>query len=164
MEYLKLGQIVSVVGIKGELKVYPYTDNANRYDELKEIIIDDNIYKIEKVRYKNDNIVVLKLEGINDRNTSETFRGKYIFIDKKEAKTLSEGTYYIFDLIGIDVFDEDDKNLGKVLNVIQNKSQDLYEIQKADGNTFLLPAVEEFIINVDVKNRKMIVRLIEGLI
>ena len=164
MEYLKLGQIVSVVGIKGELKVYPYTDNANRYDELKEIIIDDNIYKIEKVRYKNDNIVVLKLEGINDRNTSETFRGKYIFIDKKEAKTLSEGTYYIFDLIGIDVFDEDDKNLGKVLNVIQNKSQDLYEIQKADGNTFLLPAVEEFIINVDVKNRKMIVRLIEVLI
>ena len=164
MEYLKLGQIVSVVGIKGELKVYPYTDNANRYDELKEIIIDDNIYKIEKVRYKNDNIVVLKLEGINDRNTSETFRGKYIFIDKKEAKTLSEGTYYIFDLIGIDVFDEDDKNLGKVLNVIQNKSQDLYEIQKADGNTLLLPAVEEFIINVDVKNRKMIVRLIEGLI
>lgn len=164
MEYLKIGQIISVVGIKGELKVYPYTDAPNSFENFDEVIIDNINYKIEKVRRKSDNIVILKLLGIDDRNTSETYRQKFIFIDKKDTKPLLEGSYYIHNLVGLEVETIEGKNIGKLIDVIQNKSQDLYEIQLENGETFLLPAVEEFIINIDIEKRKMMVKLIEGLI
>jgi 16S rRNA processing protein RimM len=164
MEYLKIGQIISVVGIKGELKVYPYTDAPNSFENFDEVIIDNTTYKIEKVRRKNDNIVILKLFGIDDRNTSETYRQKLIFIDKNDSKPLLEGSYYIHNLVGLEVETIEGTNIGKLIDVIQNKSQDLYEIQLENGETFLLPAVEEFIINIDLAKRKMIVKLIEGLI
>ena len=163
MEYLKLGQIVTVFGIKGELKVYPYTDSIERFEELKEILIEETLYKVEKVRYQNGNIVILKLDGVNDRNLAETFRGKYILIEKNKAKKLAEGSYYIFDLVGIAVYDESENNIGKLINVIQNEHQDLYEIEMENGKTFLIPAVEEFIIKIDIENKRMIVKLIEGL-
>lgn len=164
MEYLKIGQIISVVGIKGELKVYPYTDAPNSFENFDEVIIDNINYKIEKVRRKSDNIVILKLLGIDDRNTSETYRQKFIFIDKKDTKPLLEGSYYIHNLVGLEVETIEGTKIGKLIDVIQNKSQDLYEIQLENGETFLLPAVEEFIINIDIEKRKMIVKLIEGLI
>ena len=164
MEYLKIGQIISVVGIKGELKVYPYTDAPNSFENFDEVIIDNINYKIEKARRKSDNIVILKLLGIDDRNTSETYRQKFIFIDKKDTKPLLEGSYYIHNLVGLEVETIEGKNIGKLIDVIQNKSQDLYEIQLENGETFLLPAVEEFIINIDIEKRKMMVKLIEGLI
>jgi 16S rRNA processing protein RimM len=164
MEYLKLGQIVSVVGIKGELKVYPYTDYSNNFEDIKEIIIDNMVYKIEKVRRKSDNIVILKLEGIDDRNTSETYRSKYIFIDKKDAKPLEDGAHYIYDLIGLLAETENGEKLGRLINVIQNKSQDIYEFESVSGDTFLIPAVDEFIVKIDTNDKKIILRLIEGLI
>lgn len=164
MEYLKIGQIISVVGIKGELKVYPYTDAPNSFENFDEVIIDNINYKIEKVRRKSDNIVILKLLGIDDRNTSETYRQKFIFIDKKDTKPLLEGSYYIHNLVGLEVETIEGTKIGELIDVIQNKSQDLYEIQLENGETFLLPAVEEFIINIDIEKRKMIVKLIEGLI
>lgn len=164
MEYLKIGQIISVVGIKGELKVYPYTDLPNSFENFDEVIIENVTYKIEKARRKSDNIVILKLFGIDDRNTSETFRQKFIFINKKDIKPLEEGSYYIHNLVGLEVDTIEGKNVGKLVDVIQNKSQDLYEIQMENGETFLLPAIEEFIINIDLENRKMIIKLIEGLI
>jgi 16S rRNA processing protein RimM len=164
MEYLKIGQIISVVGIKGELKVYPYTDAPNSFENFDAVIIDSTTYKIEKVRRKSDNIVILKLFGIDDRNTSETYRQKLIFIDKKDTKPLLEGSYYINNLIGLLVETTEGTYIGELIDVIQNKSQDLYEIQQENGETFLLPAVEEFIINIDINKRTMIVKLIEGLI
>jgi len=164
MEYLKIGQIISVVGIKGELKVYPYTDVPNSFENFNEVIIDNTTYKIEKVRRKSDNIVILKLFGIDDRNTSETYRQKLVFIDKKDTKPLLEGSYYIHNLVGLLVETTEGIYIGELVDVIQNKSQDLYEIRIENGETFLLPAVEEFIINVDIEKRKMVVKLIEGLI
>jgi 16S rRNA processing protein RimM len=164
MEYLKIGQIISVVGIKGELKVYPYTDAPNSFENFDEVIIDNINYKIEKVRRKSDNIVILKLLGIDDRNTSETYRQKFIFIDRKDTKPLLEGSYYIHNLVGLEVETIEGTKIGELIDVIQNKSQDLYEIKLENGETFLLPAVEEFIINIDIEKRKMIVKLIEGLI
>lgn len=164
MEQLKLGQIVSVVGLKGELKVYPFTDYRERFEELKELSIAEKVFRIEKVRYGNNNVVILKIEGIDDRTSAEKLRGSFLMIDKNNARKLPEDTYFIADLIGLTVIKSDGTIVGRLTDVIQNKAQDLYEIETIDKIKFLMPAVEEFVLNIDVKNGIMKVHLIEGLI
>ncbi len=164
MEQLKLGQIVSVVGLKGEMKVYPYTDYRERFEELLEVMIGHATYKIEKVRYGNNNVVILKVAGIDDRTSAEKLRGSFLLIDKASARKLPDDTYYIADLIGLTVNTEDGTFIGKLTDVIQNKSQDLYEIQTGDGIKFLVPAVSEFILAIDIGQGIMKIHLIEGLI
>lgn len=162
MEKIKIGQVVNVVGLKGELKVYHYSDYKERFEELSEIYLDQRQVKIEGVRYMKE-MVILKLEGISDRTEAEKHKGKDIFIDKQDVRVLPEDTYYIFDLIGLSVQDESGAVLGTLCDVIQNSSQDIYEIEKEDGKKFMIPAVEEFILNIDIENRVMTVKLIEGL-
>ncbi|MDF2653602.1 MAG: rimM [Bacillota bacterium] len=162
MEKIKIGQVVNVVGLKGELKVYHYSDYKERFEELSEIYLDQRLVKIEGVRYMKD-MVILKLAGINDRTEAEKHKGKDLLIEKKDVRVLPEDTYYIFDLIGLSVQDERGAALGTLCDVIQNTSQDLYEVEKQDGKKFMIPAVDEFILKIDMENKVMTVRLIEGL-
>lgn len=162
MDKIKIGQVVNVVGLKGELKVYHYSDYKERFEELSEIYMDQRLIKIEGVRYMKD-MVILKLAGINDRTEAEKHKGKDLLIEKKDVRVLPEDTYYIFDLIGLSVQDERGAALGTLCDVIQNTSQDLYEIEKQDGKKFMIPAVDEFILKIDMENKVMTVRLIEGL-
>jgi 16S rRNA processing protein RimM len=162
MEQLKLGQIVNVVGLKGELKVYPYTDYKERFQELQTLQIGNSLLEIEKVRY-NGPLVILKIKGIDDRSSAEKLKGAYIMINKADARILPEDTYYIIDLIGLTVMDEQEKIIGNVTDVIQHPSQDLYEIQLNEGPKFLIPAVEEFILSIDLDKGIMRVHLIDGL-
>ncbi|MCT4606367.1 MAG: ribosome maturation factor RimM [Marinisporobacter sp.] len=165
---LKVGQIVNVQGIRGEVRVYPLTDYKERFEELEWVYMDDNreekIY-IEKVRYKN-NLVLLKLKGINDRNEAERLKNKYLTIDRENARVLPEDTYLIVDLIGLKVFTDEEKFIGTVKNVIQNTGQDLYEIEDAKNPkiTILIPAVGAFIKEISIEKGQMIVTPIEGLI
>ena len=162
MDKIKIGQVVNVVGLKGELKVYHYSDYKERFEELSEIYMDQRLIKIEGVRYMKD-MVILKLAGINDRTEAEKHKGKDLLIEKKDVRVLPEDTYYIFDLIGLSVQDERGAALGTLCDVIQNTSQDLYEIEKQDGKKFMIPAVDEFILKIDMENKVRTVRLIEGL-
>lgn len=162
MEKIKLGKIVSVVGLKGELKVYPLCDYKERFEELDRIWVRDGWREILKVRYQKG-MAILTLSGISDRTTADQFREEFLFIDKKDVRKLPEDTYYIFDLIGLTVVDEEDAVLGKVSDVIQNPSQDLYEVEEPSGNKFLIPAVSEFILSCDLEHGIMKVKLIEGL-
>jgi 16S rRNA processing protein RimM len=164
MEKLKLGQIVSAVGLKGELKVYPFTDYRERFEELESLFVEDQLVQIEKVRYGNNNVVILKIRGVDDRTSAEKLRGRFLLIDRKNARELPEDTYFIGDLIGLTVVDDQDTIIGTLVEVIQNKSQDLYEIRTTKGITFLLPAVEEFVLAIDINARKMKIHVIEGLI
>ena len=163
MDKIKIGQVVNVVGLKGELKVYHYTDYKERFEELTKIYLDNTLYKISNVRYMKD-IVVLKLMGIDDRTEADKQRGKDLYIDIEDRRVLPEDTYYIFDLVGLKVVDENGAAIGTLCDVIQNTAQDLYEIEMENKNKFLIPAVEEFILNIDMNSRTMTVRLIEGLI
>lgn len=163
MEKIKIGQVVNVVGLKGELKVYHYSDYKERFEELSFIYLDQKLVKIEGVRYMKD-MVILKLDGISDRTEAEKHKGKDLLIEKKDMRVLPEDTYYISDLIGVTVQDESGTVLGTLCDVIQYTSQDLYEIKKEDGNKFMIPAVEEFILKIDMEHRVMTVRLIEGLL
>jgi len=162
MEKINIGKIVNAVGLKGEVKIYNYSNSKERYEDLSSIYVENKRHEIEKVRYNRD-VVILKLSEIDDRNAAELVKGKDIFIDESDLAELSEGEYYVRDMIGITVVESDDTVLGTLKDVIQNKAQDLYEIETPDGRTILIPAVEEFILNIDIENKIMTVKLIEGL-
>jgi len=162
MEKIKVGQVVNVVGLRGELKVYHYSDYKERFEELTKIYLENTLYKISGVRYMKE-IVILKLEGIDDRTEAEKHRGEDIYFDKEDVRILPEDTYYISDLIGLSVINESGSILGTLSDVIQNRAQDLYEVEKENKSKFLIPAVEEFILKIDMNSRTMTVRLIEGL-
>ncbi|MBR7148854.1 MAG: 16S rRNA processing protein RimM [Firmicutes bacterium] len=163
MEKIKLGQIVTAVGIKGEVKVYPYTDIPERFEEIDSLMIESKNAKINGVRYMK-NMVILRLEGVDDRNAAEALRGKNLYIDRKDMWEMPEDTYLVKDLLGMTVMDPEGNRIGKLVDVIQNSAQDLYEIEREDGKKFLLPAVGEFVQTVNLNKRIMIVRLIEGLV
>ncbi|MBQ2846383.1 MAG: 16S rRNA processing protein RimM, partial [Firmicutes bacterium] len=95
---------------------------------------------------------------------AEALKGKYLYIDRENARELGEDEYFVPDLIGLQVKDEAGENIGELCDVIQNSAQDVYEIKMPDGKTFMIPAVGEFILKVDMDNREMVVRLIEGMI
>lgn len=168
VDLLKVGQIVNVQGIHGELRVYPLTDYKERFEELEWVYMNQNKeekFYIENVKYKN-NLVLLKLKGINDRNKAESYREKYLTIDKENARELPEDTYFIVDLIGLKVYSTDDVFIGTIKDVIQSTGQDLYEIIDAKNSkkTILIPVVGDFIKEVSIEKGIVIVKLIEGLI
>lgn len=162
MEKIKIGQVVNVVGLKGELKVYHYSDYKERFEELTEIYLENIRYQISGVRYMKE-MVILKLSGIDDRTEAEKHKGESVFIDKVDVRALPEDTYYIFDMIGLTVIDENGTVIGTLSDVIQNSMQDLYEVEKENKSKFLIPAVEEFVLQIDMHSRTMTVKLIEGL-
>ena len=163
---LEIGQIVNSYGIKGFLKVVPYTDDVNRYSKLKTIYIEKNKklqkMEIEEVRYHNK-LVLVKLKGIDDINDTLQFKNCYIKIDRKDAVELPEDSYFIVDLIGLEVFTEEGKLLGSLIDVFPTGSNDVYVVKNEIGKQILLPAIGEVIKDVDVQNKKMIVHLLEGM-
>ncbi|MFT9496451.1 ribosome maturation factor RimM [Anaerosolibacter sp.] len=165
---LKVGQIVNTQGIKGEVRVYPLTDYKERFEELEWVYMDTDTekkYFIEKVKYKS-NLVILKFKGIDDINVAERFRDKYLTISKDNARALEEDTYLITDLIGLKVYTVEGEFIGTVKDVIQAAGNDVYEISSVNtaGKSILIPAVGEFIKNVNLENDTMTVKVIEGLI
>ncbi|MDD2217506.1 MAG: ribosome maturation factor RimM [Eubacteriales bacterium] len=162
MKKIKIGKIVNAVGLKGEVKVYSYSE-PSRYKELTDIYVEEKIHRIENVRYQK-NIVILKLSGIDDRTGAENAKEKYIYIIEDDLPELPEDTYYIKDLIGMSVVDETGESLGKVKDIIQNAAQDLYEIERANGKLLLIPGVKEFIIDIDLNIKEIKVKLPEGLL
>lgn len=164
--YLELGQIVNVKGLKGEIKVNPFTENINRFETLNKILIklknEIKEYEIEKVSY-HKNQVILKLKGIDSIEAAETLRNYYILINRKDLEPLEEGKYYIADLIGLDVYTEEGKALGKVDDIYNTGSNDIYVVKDELGKQKLLPGIPEVIKKVDLENSKIIVNLIEGL-
>jgi len=163
MDYFKLGQITAPVGIKGEMRVYPYTDDITRFSAVKTLIVEGEkeARSIEKLR-SDKNLLVIKLSGIDDRNTSESYRGKNLLVSKEDF-SLSEDVYFAEDIIGIKVIDEDEHNVGIVKNILNKPGQDIYEIEKPDGKSFMLPAVKEFVLEINPEKGCMKVHLIEGI-
>lgn len=165
-QLLELGQIVNTYGIKGFLKVVPYTDDVTRFEKLDEIYIevrnDLQEHKIEEVKYAK-NLVLLKLKGIDDISQAEKFKNCYIKIDRKDAVELPEDTYFIVDLIGVEVYTDEGNNLGNIVDVFKTGANDVYVVKDELGKQTLLPAIGDVIKSVDIQNKKMIVHIIAGL-
>lgn len=165
-DYFVIGKIVNTQGIKGEIKVIPTTDDPLRFEELKEIIIDvkGNLknLKVKNVRY-NKQFVILKLDSIDTMNDAEKLKGYEIKIDSKDALPLEKDEYYIRDLYGIDVITNEGEKLGKIEDIIFTGANDVYVVKEDNKKDLLIPAIKQCILQVDIENKIMTVKLLEGL-
>ncbi len=165
-KFLQIGKIAGAHGIKGELKVIPLTDDPKRYKKLKNVYINENDrmveYRVENVRITN-NTVLVKLSGIDDRDRALDYKNLFILIDRKDAVTLPEDTYFICDIIGCSVYD-DGRFLGEVTEVLETGSNDVYVVRGENNQEILIPALKSVIVDVDIENKKIAAKLPEGLI
>ena len=168
MEKIKIGTVVHAVALRGEVKVYHFSDYKERFEELEEVIVErkgkGKTYKIEKVRYQKD-MAILKLKGVDDRNAAEALKEYDIFITEEDLRELPEDTFYVRDLIGCKVFNaETGAEIGTMKDVLQNSAQDIYIIQTAGGKEAMIPAVGDFVDEVNIEEKYVKVKLIPGLI
>lgn len=167
MEKIKIGKIVNAVALRGEVKVYSYSDRKERYEALKEILVEQKgftPYEIQNVRYQK-NIVILKLRGVDDRNAAEALKERDIYITEADLPELPDDTFYVRDLIGCEVRDEKNGSvIGKIQDVLQGAAQDVYVITLLSGKETMIPAVAEFVKKVDMAQRIVTVALIPGFI
>ena len=166
-EYFEIGQIVNTFGVKGFVKVKPFTDDLERFEELESILVIKNKdmieMKIEEVKYQK-NMVLAKFKGIDTVENAEKLRNSYVKIDRKDAIKLEEGQYFIADLLGLDVFLDTGEKLGILDDIFNNGSTDIYVVKNELGKQFLLPYIDEVIKNIDLENEKITVHIIDGLI
>ena len=166
-EYFEIGQIVNTSGLKGILKIKPFTDDIKKFSNLKTIYIKTKSglteFKIEQVRYVK-NMVMLKLAGIDTVEEAEKYRNLYIKILRDQEEELEEGSYYVVDILGCKVNTDTNQELGKVVDVFQTGSNDVYVVKDEQGKQTLLPAIKQVIKNVDIKNKIITVHLLEGLV
>ena len=166
-EYLEVGQIVNTNGLKGLLKINPFTDDITRFERLKTILVDHKKelleFEIESVRYQKKQ-VLLKLKGIDTIEEAEKYREDYLKINRNKEEKLPENTYYIVDLIGLDIYTEGGELLGKLDDVFSTGSNDVYVVKNGEGKQILLPAISDVIKNIDLEQKKIVVNLIEGLL
>lgn len=166
-ERLKVGIISATHGIHGEVKVFPTTDDANRFRQLKEVILDtgrgDLILEIESVKFFKK-FVILKFKGFDDINEIEKYRGKELYVPRSQAVKCKKDEYFIADLLGMKVLLEDDTELGVLRDVIETGANDVYQVQMTDGREVLIPAIRQCILKVDVEAGFMQVHLLDGLL
>ncbi len=163
MEKIKIGKIVNAVGLKGEVKVYNYSDSIDIYETTEAMYVEDRLTAIENVRPQK-NMVILKLAGTDDRNAAEALKGKELYITEDDLPELPEGQFYIRDLIGMSVTEEDGTVLGHVSDVLQNTAQNIFEVERENGKKLLIPKVDQFVLNIDAEKRNITVRLLEGML
>ena len=164
---LEVGQIVNTFGIKGEVKVMPFTDDITRFDDLEKVYVktkkEEKLYKIQNVRY-HKNMVLIKFENIETPEQAELLRNAFLEIDRENAIPLEEGTYYIADLIGMEVYSDDGNKLGIVEDIYNTGANDIYVVKNDLGKQILLPGTKEVIKEVNLDTEKITVHLIPGLI
>ncbi len=165
-EYFEIGQIVNHFGIKGMVKVNPFTEDISKFKSLNSIFLEkeNNLIKIEieEVKYSK-NQVLLKIKGINTIEEAEKYRGCYLKIARKDAKKLPKDTYFIADLIGLKVYTDEGILLGNVDDIYNSGANDIYVVKDEKGKQILLPAIKEVIKQVDLEQEKIIVHLLKGL-
>lgn len=163
---LEIGQIVNTFGIKGFVKVNPFVDDISRFDELKKVYIKkQKVLKeleVQEVKY-HKNMVLLKFKDIDTVEEAENLRNSYLEVDRENAIDLEEGTYFIADLLGLEVITDEGKTLGKLEDIFNTGSNDIYVVKDELGKQILLPAISEVIKEIDIEGKKILVHLLEGL-
>lgn len=166
-QYFEIGQIVNHFGIKGMVKVNPFTDDISQFEEMETILVDKKgsllEIQIEEVKYSK-NQVLLKLKGIDTVEDAEKYRNCYLKLPREKARKLPKNTYFIADLIGLEVYTEEGNLLGKVDDIYNTGASDIYVIKDTLGKQILLPAIKEVIKQIDLEQEKIVVHLLEGLV
>ena len=166
-ERLQVGVISFTHGVRGEVKVFPTTDDVKRFKKLKEVILvtdkTEKVLKITSVKFFKQ-FAIVKFEGIDTLNDVEVYKGASLFVDRKNAVKLQKDEYFIADLIDLEVVDEQENKLGTLVDVMQTGANDVYIVKNDDGKELLFPAIKECILDIDFKAKKMTVHVMDGLL
>lgn len=166
-ERLQVGVISSTHGVRGEVKVFPTTDDMTRFKKLKEVILvtekTEKVLKITSVKFFKQ-FAILKFDGIDTLNDVEVYKGASLFVDRKNAVKLEKDEYFIADLIDLTVNDENGKELGTLIDVMKTGANDVYIVKNEEGRELLFPAIKECILNIDFKKKTMTVHVMDGLL
>ena len=166
-DLLQVGAITSTHGVRGEVKVFPTTDDVKRFSKLKEVEMETptgtTTLHIKGVKYFKQ-FAILKFEEYDSLNDVESIKGRKLFVTRKNAVKLQKDEYFIADLIGMKVVDPDMQAEGELTDVLQTGANDVYDITLSDGRNFLLPAIADCIKKVDMKERVITIHILEGLL
>lgn len=165
-QLLQVGAITSTHGVRGEVKVFPTTDDPARFKKLKKVILNDGRQQLEmeiaSVKFFK-NMVILKFKGIDDINDVEKYRKATLWVTREDAVPLEEDEYYIADLIGMNVVSDEGEQLGRITDVLQTGANDVYVISRPDTPDLLVPAIRDCIKTVDLEEGRMVIHLLPGL-
>lgn len=166
-QYLEVGKIANTHGIKGEVKVIPLTDDPERFTKLRWVYLERNNelerLDIEGVKFLKG-MVLLKFKQINDMNAAELVKGMVLKVDRKNAVKLPKDSFFICDLLGCEVLEEDGNRLGTLREVLKTGSNDVYVVEQEGRKDILIPALKSVVKEVDLEQRKLVVVLPEGLV
>ena len=166
-EFVIIGKIVSTQGNKGEVNVFPLTDSIDRFKALATVFLRNNhshtILNIEETRIKKDRIV-LKIKDIKNIEEAKMIVGSFLEVERKNAVKLPKDTYFIFEIIGLEVYTENNIFLGKVENVISTGSNDVYIVKNKDKEELFIPAIGEVIKDVNLEKKRMTINMVDGLV
>ena len=164
---LQVGVISSTHGVRGEVKVFPTTDDATRFKKLKQVYLytgkEQMLLEIQGVKFFKQ-FVILKFKGIDNINDIEKYKGRSLFVERKDAVPLEEDEYYIADMLGMSVYTEDGARFGTLKDVMETGANDVYIIDSDDHGEILVPAIKQCILSVDVEADRMVIHLMDGLI
>ena len=166
-QLLQVGVISSTHGVRGEVKVFPTTDDVKRFKKLKQVILDTGrehlTLEIEGVKFFKQ-FVILKFKGIDNINDIEKYKGKSLLVDRANAVKLHKNEYFVADMIGLQVFTEDGEEFGVMKDVMETGANDVYIIDSPKHGEVLIPAIKQCILDVDIENEKIIIHLLDGLL
>lgn len=166
-ERFQVGVLTAPHGVRGEIKVYPTTDDPRRFKRLKEVILDtgreERILEIESVKFFKQ-MVIVKFKGFDTPEEIAKYRQSSIFVTRENAVRLGRDEYFIADLMGLTILNEDNDQIGVLREVLETGANDVYVIDMTDGRELLLPAIKECILDVDVEGGQMKVHILDGLL
>ena len=166
-QFFRVGVITSTHGVRGEVKVFPTTDDAARFKDLKKVLLDTGkeriSLEIQQVKFFK-NMVILKFKGYDSINDIEIYKGKDLLIPREDAVKLGPDENFIADLIGLSVVTDEGEELGQLSDVLQTGANDVYVVKTPQGKEILLPAIKQCILNVDLDAMQMTVHVLDGLL
>lgn len=166
-DLFSVGIITNAHAVKGEVKVFPTTDDVKRFKKCKSLLLEHKgeikELKVEGVKFFKQ-FVIIKLEGIDTMDDALKYKNDTLYVTRSNAVKLEKDEYFIADLYGVKVYDENDALLGEITEVYQTGANDVYEIKEENGKTHLIPAIKECVLSVDMNEKKMVIHVMEGLL
>ncbi|MDE7327719.1 MAG: ribosome maturation factor RimM [Lachnospiraceae bacterium] len=166
-DLLRVGVISSTHGVRGEVKVYPTTDDPTRFEALSEVLVDTKksgivTLGIERVAYFK-NMVILKFKGIDCMEEAEKYKGQDLLVTRENAVPLEEGEFFICDIIGSIVFEENGEEFGVLKDVLQTGANDVFVVDAKNGKEVLLPVIDDCVKEIDVEGKRIVAYIMPGL-
>lgn len=166
MDLLEVGKIVNTHGLRGEVKVVPWTDYSEVFEDIDFVYVKKKSeyerLDVKGIKYQKNNLIV-RFSQITDINMAEKYKNQVIYAEREILGELPDGVYYIADLIGLDIVTEDGEKIGTVSDVFNTGSNDIYEVKREGKKNLLLPVIDDVVLNIDVEGGKITVRMMDGL-